>query len=61
MRRLIIHMRRLNAQAADAGITTVEYAVGLAVGALFAGILLKIIGSSAVMSALTALVTKALR
>ena len=44
----------------DAGMTTVEYAVGTAVAALFAGVLLKVVTSQPVQDALTRIIQKAL-
>lgn len=54
MRRLRERYRR------DAGMTTAEYAVGLIAAVAFAGILYKVVTSSAVMTALTGIVKRAL-
>jgi len=45
----------------DAGMTTVEYAVGTLAAVAFAGVLLKVLTSDAVQSALTAIVQRALQ
>jgi Flp pilus assembly pilin Flp len=44
----------------DDGMTTAEYAVGLIAAVAFAGILYKVVTSGAVLSALTAIVKRAL-
>jgi hypothetical protein len=44
----------------DEGMTTAEYAVGLIAAVAFAGILYKVVTSSAVSAALTAIVKRAL-
>lgn len=44
----------------DDGMTTAEYAVGLIAAVAFAGILYKVVTSGAVMTALTAIVKRAL-
>lgn len=44
----------------DDGMTTAEYAVGLIAAVAFAGILYKVVTSSAVSAALTAIVKRAL-
>jgi hypothetical protein len=45
----------------DAGMTTVEYAVGTLAAVAFAGVLLKVLTSDAVQAALTAIVQRALQ
>ncbi|MGI8648579.1 MAG: DUF4244 domain-containing protein [Acidimicrobiales bacterium] len=45
----------------EAGMTTAEYAVGIVAAVAFAGILLKVLTSPTVQSALTAIVTRALK
>ena len=54
MRKLRERFRR------DAGMTTAEYAVGILTAVAFAGVLYKVITSSAVMTALTGIVKNAL-
>jgi len=54
MRRLRERFRR------DAGMTTAEYAVGILTAVAFAGILYKVVTSSTVTAALTAIVKRAL-
>lgn len=44
----------------DDGMTTAEYAVGIIAAVAFAGILYKVVTSSAVSAALTAIVKRAL-
>ena len=61
MRTLIARYRRLRLEAADAGMNTAEYAVGTLAAVALAGVLLKVVTSSAVQGALSALITKALR
>ena len=46
---------------ADAGMTTVEYAVGTLAAVAFAGVLLKVLTSDTVQSALAAIVQRALQ
>nr|WP_268871682.1 DUF4244 domain-containing protein [Actinoplanes utahensis] len=53
--------RRLQTEAADAGMSTVEYAVGLLAAVALAGVLLKVVTSSAVQSALNAIIGRALK
>ncbi len=57
----MVRWRRLMARGRDAGMTTAEYAVGTLAAVAFAGILLKVVTSSAVQSALSAIITKALK
>ena len=47
-------------EAADAGMTTAEYAVGTLAAAAFAAVLIVIVRSDAVRSALTGIITTAL-
>ena len=61
MQRLITNFTRLRSEAADAGMSTAEYAVGTLAAVAFAGILLKVVTSGAVQSALTALIGRALK
>ncbi len=57
-RSLTIRWRVL--RAADAGMTTAEYAVGTLAACAFAAVLLAVVRSGAVKSALTGLITSAL-
>jgi hypothetical protein len=52
---------KLIARLGDAGMTTVEYAVGTLAAVAFAGVLLKVLTSDAVQAALTAIVQRALQ
>ncbi|GAA4943857.1 DUF4244 domain-containing protein [Actinoplanes utahensis] len=61
MHKLIARFRRLQTEAADAGMSTVEYAVGLLAAVALAGVLLKVVTSSAVQSALNAIIGRALK
>jgi TRAP-type uncharacterized transport system fused permease subunit len=45
----------------DDGMSTAEYAVGTVAAVAFAGILLKVVTSSSVQSALTTIITQALK
>ncbi|MFB9322609.1 DUF4244 domain-containing protein [Cryptosporangium minutisporangium] len=47
--------------AGEAGMSTAEYAVGTIAAVAFAGVLLKVVTSPAVQSALTAIIAKALK
>lgn len=58
-RSLTIRWRVLRA-ATDAGMTTAEYAVGTLAACAFAAVLLAVVRSGAVKSALTGLITSAL-
>jgi len=49
------------AVGADAGMTTAEYAVGTLAAVAFAGVLLKVLTSSSVQSALTGIIDRALK
>jgi TRAP-type uncharacterized transport system fused permease subunit len=59
--RLIAHVSRLRTDAADAGMSTAEYAVGTLAAVAFAGILLKVVTSGNVQTALTAVIDRALK
>jgi hypothetical protein len=61
VQRLIAHLTRLRTEAADAGMSTAEYAVGTLAAVAFAGILLKVVTSGNVQAALTAVIDKALK
>lgn len=61
MRKLIANFARLRAEAGDAGMSTVEYAVGTLAAATFAAVLLKVVGSDKVQAALTAIIDRALK
>lgn len=52
--------RTLSRLWSDAGMTTAEYAVGTVAAVGFAVVLYKVVNSSAVMSALSKIITKAL-
>lgn len=53
-------VRRRARQSADAGMTTVEYAIGTVVAAAFAAVLYKIVTGDSIVSGLTSLVESAL-
>jgi hypothetical protein len=55
VRKLLARLRR------DDGMSTIEYAIGTLAAAAFAGILLKVLTSGNVQSALTAIIDKALK
>jgi len=59
--RRLTAVRRWAALGRDAGMTTAEYAVGTLAAVAFAGVLLKVLTSSSVQSALSAIITRALR
>jgi hypothetical protein len=61
VRRLIARFQRLRTEATDAGMNTAEYAVGTLAAVAFAGILLKVLTSGSVQSALTAIIGRALK
>jgi len=61
VRTLIARIRRLRSDAADAGMNTAEYAVGTLAAVAFAGVLLKVLTSPSVQSALTAIINRALK
>ena len=60
MRRSFTTRCRVIRAAADAGMTTAEYAVGTLAACAFAATLLAVVRSGAVKSALSALITSAL-
>jgi hypothetical protein len=53
------HLRRM--LVGDRGMTTAEYAVGTLAAVAFAGVLLKVVTSPSVQSALSGIVTRALK
>ncbi len=53
-------VRRIRATAAEAGMTTAEYAVGTVAAVAFASVLFKVVQSSQVQAALSHIVTSAL-
>jgi hypothetical protein len=57
---LSTQLRRVRADAADAGMTTAEYAVGTVAACGFAAVLYAVVTSSAVKTELTTLITHAL-
>jgi hypothetical protein len=57
---LIANFARLRTDAADAGMSTAEYAVGTLAAVTFAGVLLKVVGGDHVQAALTAIIDRAL-
>jgi hypothetical protein len=59
--KLIARYRRLQAEAADAGMSTAEYAIGTLAAVAFAGVLLKVVTSGPVQSALGAVIGRALK
>ena len=61
MHKIIARFRRLQADAADAGMTTAEYAVGTLAAVAFAGVMLKVLTSAPVQSALTGIIDRALK
>ncbi|BCJ43909.1 hypothetical protein GCM10010168_67120 [Actinoplanes ianthinogenes] len=61
MQQLAMAFRRLRTEAADAGMTTVEYAVGTLAAAAMAGALLVILTSKTVQDALIGVITRALK
>ncbi|GAA0521238.1 hypothetical protein Ade02nite_64640 [Paractinoplanes deccanensis] len=61
MRKLIANFARLRSEAADAGMSTAEYAVGTLAAVAFAGILLKVVTSGNVQAALGAVIDRALK
>ena len=61
MRKLLARFQRLRGDAADAGMNTAEYAVGTLAAVAFATVLYKVLTSPAVQSALSAIITKALK
>jgi TRAP-type uncharacterized transport system fused permease subunit len=61
LRQLIANFARLRTEAADAGMSTAEYAVGTLAAVAFAGVLLKVVTSSSVQAGLNAIIQKALK
>jgi hypothetical protein len=61
VRKLIANFARLRTEAADAGMSTAEYAVGTLAAVAFAGVLLKVVTGTNVLSALTAVIDRALK
>jgi TRAP-type uncharacterized transport system fused permease subunit len=61
VRKLIANFARLRTEAADAGMSTAEYAVGTLAAVAFAGVLLKVVTGTNVLSALTAFIDRALK
>jgi hypothetical protein len=59
--KLVARYRRLQAEAADAGMSTAEYAIGTLAAVAFAGVLLKVVTSGTVQSALGAVINRALK
>ncbi|WP_213006386.1 DUF4244 domain-containing protein [Paractinoplanes toevensis] len=51
----------MRSEAADAGMSTAEYAVGTLAAVAFAGVLLKVVGGDNVQAALTDIIDRALR
>ena len=60
MRRSFTIRCRVIRAAADAGMTTAEYAVGTLAACAFAAVLMAVVRSGAIKSALTGLITSAL-
>jgi uncharacterized protein DUF4244 len=61
VRTLLARYQLLRTRAADAGMSTAEYAVGTVAAVAFAGVLYKVVTTPAVQSALSAIITKALK
>ncbi|SNY70890.1 Protein of unknown function [Paractinoplanes atraurantiacus] len=61
MRKLIANFARLRTGAADAGMSTAEYAIGTLAAVAFAGILFKVLTSGSVQAALGAVIARALK
>jgi len=53
--------RQVNDGARDAGMSTAEYAVGTLAAVAFAGVLLKVVTSPGIQSALSGIISRALR
>lgn len=60
MRRSLTTRWQIVRAAADAGMTTAEYAVGTLAACAFAAVLMAVVRSGAIRSALTGLITSAL-
>lgn len=61
MDRLMTRWRQAVAAGRDSGMSTAEYAVGTLAAVAFAGVLLKVVTSPGVQSALSAIITRALK
>jgi hypothetical protein len=61
VRKLIANFARLRTEAADAGMSTAEYAVGTLAAVAFAGVLLKVVTGNNVLTALTGVIDRALK
>ncbi|MFI1994614.1 DUF4244 domain-containing protein [Actinoplanes sp. NPDC020271] len=61
MQLFVTAVQRLRTAAADAGMSTTEYAVGTFAAAAFAMLLYKVVNSAGVQTALTALITRSLK
>jgi Protein of unknown function (DUF4244) len=61
VQKLIANFTRLRTEAADAGMSTAEYAVGTLAAVAFAGVLFKVVTSGNVLAALTAVIDRALK
>jgi hypothetical protein len=59
--RILARFARLRTEAADAGMSTAEYAVGTIAAVAFAGVLFKVVTSASVQAALTAIINRALK
>jgi TRAP-type uncharacterized transport system fused permease subunit len=59
--RCVDRWRRVLDGARDAGMSTAEYAVGTLAAVAFAGVLLKVVTSPGIQSALSAIISKALK
>ena len=57
----VARWRRVRDGARDAGMSTAEYAVGTLAAVAFAGVLLKVVTSPGIQSALSAIISKALK
>jgi hypothetical protein len=60
IKRSLTWLRNPNRIKGDAGMTTAEYAMGIIAAVAFAGLLLKVLTSSQVQQALSAIISKAL-
>jgi len=60
VRRLKVRLARLRAEAADAGMSTAEYAVATLAAVAFAGVLFKVVTSPKVQAELSGIIEKAL-
>ncbi len=59
--RCVDRWRQVRDGARDAGMSTAEYAVGTLAAVAFAGVLLKVVTSPGIQSALSAIISKALK